>query len=497
LPRVVAVAGWISLAALCVAGPLMVAAAGLLKPLLARHDVNYYLAERPPEFVIAVAIISGLGLLALVVSVWLAVRWRLIVPVLLCEQGGPRIALHSSVRWVRGHWFRVATAWLATALLIGGLALLSAWAGKLCAVVATHLPGEGAGTHFGAFVGLLTVRALLAAFITLPGPVVSAAVFAALYRDLRREHEPDWRPAFQSESAESAPSFAAMISGWALAFLPVVTLVIALMNTFLAMGELYSEHSIAVTAHRGATSHSIENTVDAIDEAIEVGVQFAEIDVQMTKDKILVVTHDSDFSRLANDARKVWELTFAEIQQIPLTITRSGKTTTGSAPTLDEVLKAAKGHIRLNIELKYYGDHQPELAARVVNDIYENDMTDQVIIQSLHYEGLQEVRRIAPRVPIGYLFSVNAREPERLEVDFLSVQIGRVTSSFVNGAHHRGRLVHVWTVDKTSDMQRLIQMGVDNLITNQPKEALALVREHSELSSAEQSMDKLRTWLTE
>jgi glycerophosphoryl diester phosphodiesterase len=497
LPRIVAIAGWIALVAMLVAGPLFAATAALLKPLLAKHDVNYYLAERPPEFLLSAAIIGGLGLLDAGIGVWLAVRWRLIVPVFLCEQGRARVVLHSSVSWVRGHWYRVATAWLATALLIVVLGLLSAWAGKLCAVAATRLVGEGAGTHFGAFVVLLTIRALLAAFITLPGPVVTAAVFATIYRDLRHEQEPQWHPAFQSEPGETGSGRTAMISGWMLALLPVVTLVMAVMNTFLAMGELYSEHSIAVTAHRGATSHSIENTVGAIEEAIGVGTQFAEIDVQMTKDDILVVTHDSDFSRLAGDARKVWDLTFAEIQKIPLTQTRSGETITGSIPTLDDVLIAAKGRIRLNIELKYYGDHQPALAARVVDAVRANDMTDQVIIQSLHYEGLQEVKRIAPQIPIGYLFSVNAREPERLEVDFLSVQIGRVTSSFVNGAHRRGRQVHVWTVDKTSDMQRMIQMGVDNLITNQPGEALARVRQHADSSSAEQSLDKLRTWLTE
>jgi glycerophosphoryl diester phosphodiesterase len=193
----------------------------------------------------------------------------------------------------------------------------------------------------------------------------------------------------------------------------------------------------------------------------------------------------------------VWELTFDEIRNISLTRAESPEIAADHAPAFDELLESARGRIRLNVELKYYGDHQPRLAERVVAAVRARQMADQVVIQSLHYAGLEEVRRLAPEIPIGYLFSVNAREPKRLDVDFLSAQIGRVKGPFINAAHRRKQEVHVWTVDKPADMQRLLDLGVDNLITNRPKEALELVREYDSLSPPERALHRVRAWLTE
>jgi len=68
-------------------------------------------------------------------------------------------------------------------------------------------------------------------------------------------------------------------------------------------------------------------------------------------------------------------------------------------------------------------------------------MLDQVVIQSLEYQPLLEVRKLVPEVPVGYLLSFNAREPSRLDVDFLSVQQNRLDSRFVRKAHGSGKQV--------------------------------------------------------
>ena len=240
-----------------------------------------------------------------------------------------------------------------------------------------------------------------------------------------------------------------------------------------------------MTAHRGGHLNAPENTVAAIREAIEVGAQYAEIDVQTTKDGIVVVTHDSDFSRIAGVAAKVWELTYGEIRAIPLGERSSAEFRNEPAPTLEEVLAVAKDRIKLNIELKYYGNHQPRLAKRVVEEVQAQDAASRVLIQSLEYESLREVRRLAPEIPIGYLISMSSKEPSRLEVDFLSVAMKRVTSESVRAAHQRGQQVFVWTVNQPRTMKRMIDLGVDNLITDRPAVALRLVRECESLSAAE------------
>src|SRR5205085_11819336 len=136
----------------------------------------------------------------------------------------------------------------------------------------------------------------------------------------------------------------------------------------------------------------------------------------------------------------------------------------------------------------YYGDHQPRLAERVVEEVRAHEMTNQVIIQCLEYEPLRTVHRVAPEIPIGYLLSVNARRPSRLDVSFLGTALSRATGSFVRAAHRCGQEVHVWTVNTPEAMERMIDVGVDSLITDKPAEALRLVRQYERLSPAERTL---------
>ncbi|MBS0263272.1 MAG: glycerophosphoryl diester phosphodiesterase membrane domain-containing protein [Planctomycetes bacterium] len=496
-PRVVSVAAWILLATVGLAVPLLVVGGWISHDLLARHDINYYLAERPPEFLKAIALLAVVAVPTVGAFCWYAIGWRFIVPVLLCEPLTARDVLRASMRLVTSHWRRTALAWFLTLALILTLGLIAAWLGRLCSLTAALLTADGTTEPAILFVGLLVVRTLLSGFITLPGPCVASAVFALLYRDFRRETNPEWVPDLGVVSHSGPASRWVAIGGWLLAALPVGMALISLITTVLGVGELDRHHDVAVTAHRGGTRHSIENTLHAIQEAIDDGAQFAEIDVQMSLDAVLVVTHDSDFSRQAGVARKVWELPYEEIRQIPLKSVEAPDIAADFAPRLDEVLELAKNQIRLNIELKYYGEHQPRLAERVVQAVRDAGMADQVVIQSLHYAGLEEVRRLAPGIPVGYLFSVNARNPERLDVNFLSTQLGRAKGSFIRAAHRRQQEVHVWTVDKPADMQRLIDLGVDNLITNRPREALEFAREHALLSPPQRALRQVRAWLLE
>jgi glycerophosphoryl diester phosphodiesterase len=496
LPRLLVVAAWILLAGLTIVAPLFAVAGWFARSLLKAHDINFYLAERPPAFLTAAGVVGAIAVPTACALVWLAVRWRLVVPALLCEPGGPRELLRSSARLVRGNWRRTAAAWLVTELLILALGLLAAWLARLCSFAAAKFAGDDESTHLGLFAGLLVLRTVLTSFVTLPGPCLAAGVFAMLYRDFRRASEPNWVPQLAA-AAGGGPESSLVIAGRRmLAWLPAIVLAAGIVNTVVGMGELYTDRPVAVTAHRGGTAHAIENTVAAVEEAIAVGAQFAEIDVQMSRDGVLVVTHDSDFSRQAGVARRVWEMTYDEIREVPLAREKS-VVPADHAPTFDDILDAARGRIRLNIELKYYGDNQPRLAERVVDAVRSRGMIDQVVIQSLHFAGLEEARRAAPEIPIGYLFSLNARQPKRLDVDFLSVQSGRVNGLFVGAAHQRGQEVHVWTVDKAAEMERLINLGVDNLITNRPAEALEVARAYNDLTPPERALRRLRSLLSE
>jgi glycerophosphoryl diester phosphodiesterase len=471
---------------LLIALPLLATAAGFAARLLGRHDINYYLATRPSEFMVAAGLTGAVALATAAVAAWLVVRWRLVVPVSLFDRAGGAAAFRASAALVRGGWWPLAGLSLASGLLVLGLGLASAW---LSGVAATFGLGvmSGAALSLAIVVGfMVALRTIISALATLAGACVDAAVVTLFYRERRG-------------ARAGVPSAAAAPPGLAAWVLPaggvLVLLITAGLQTVLAVGALHQDRTIAVTAHRGSHKKAPENTVAAIREAIDTGAQFAEIDVQVSKDGVLVVTHDSDFSRLGGVAVKVWDLGYQEIRAIPLGGRAAPEFRDEHAPTLDEVLAAARGRIRLNIELKYYGDHQPGLAGRVIEAVRAAGMIDQVIVQCLDYEPLQEVRRIAPGLPVGYLFSVNARRPKRLEVDFLSTEMARVNPGLVADAHRRGQQVHVWTVDTPADMDRMIDLGVDNLITNEPAEAIARVRDYEALPEAERALRQARAWV--
>jgi glycerophosphoryl diester phosphodiesterase len=222
-----------------------------------------------------------------------------------------------------------------------------------------------------------------------------------------------------------------------------------------------------------------------------------ETDIQLTKDDVLVVAHDSDFSRLGGVAKKVWDLTYDEIRAIPLGSHSAPEFRNEYTPTFDALLAEAKGRIKVNIELKYYGDHQPGLPRKVMDAVRSHGMLDQVVVQCLEYEPLIEVHQLAPEVPIGYLLSFNAREPKRLEVNFLSVEQKRLDHAFIQSAHRRAQQVYAWTVDAAKDIERMFDLGVDGIITDQSALVCKIRDEHLNRPKSERAVRRVRSWLSD
>jgi glycerophosphoryl diester phosphodiesterase len=486
----VRIVGW----GLIVSAPLLVLAGLLIRPLLAKHDINYYLANRPPEFITTALVLGLAGLATFLVAAWLLVRWRLVVQVCVFDRRDGGDAFREAAILSRGAWWALAGRCLAVVALL--LALLLAAAGLQQAAVwlAMRIAGLGAISLAVSLTLVVVLRTVIGALVTSLGAFAEAAVFTAFYT--RRRRELGGAPALPMPEPDSASPAPAPVWARGLAAGVLLGLLIASgISVALAADGLRTDATILVTAHRGGHKHAPENTAAAFREAIAAGADFAELDVLLSKDGALVVTHDSDFSRMGGVAKKVWDLTYTEIRNIPLGARSAPEFRNEPAPTLEEVLAIARDRIHLNIELKYYGDHQPRLAERVLEAVRAQGMTHQVVIQSLDYEPLMEVRRLAPEIPVGYLMSVNARHPERLKVDFLGVEQNRLTPSFVQAAHRRGQQVHAWTVDTPAAMDRMIDLGVDGLITNEPAEALRRVRAYQALSRSERALRRVHAWL--
>jgi glycerophosphoryl diester phosphodiesterase len=256
-------------------------------------------------------------------------------------------------------------------------------------------------------------------------------------------------------------------------------------------------HEFVVTAHRSITSARPappENSNAALRRAIAVGAQFAEIDVQESKDGVVVVVHDQDLSRLGGSSAKIWDMTAEEIRAVDIGVMAGEEFRGERIATLDEMLAIAKGRIKLNIELKFYG-HDQELARRSIDLVKARGMADEVVFQSLSYKQLQDVRRIDPSFQVGYLMAVDAGDPGNLDVDFYSVEQGKADGRFVRTTHLAGREVAAWTVDDSLDMVRLGALGVDNLITNRPEVALRVRALQEQMSVQDRVLKAVQAWL--
>jgi glycerophosphoryl diester phosphodiesterase len=124
-------------------------------------------------------------------------------------------------------------------------------------------------------------------------------------------------------------------------------------------------------------------------------------------------------------------------------------------------------------------------------------MVNEVVIQSLEYQPLLEVRQLAPEILVGYLLSFNAREPSKLSVDFLSVEKSRLNRGFLAQAHQKGLQVYAWTVNSENDLEQQLDLGVDGVITDQSATARRIVDEYLQRPKLERAVRQVQTWLAE
>ena len=228
-----------------------------------------------------------------------------------------------------------------------------------------------------------------------------------------------------------------------------------------------------VTAHRGSSMQAPENTLPAIEEAIQEMADFAEIDVQTTSDGVIVVCHDLNLDRLAGVDRQVGEMTFEELRKLDVGSWFSPEFAGTQIPTLEEVLELAKGRIKLNIELKNIGKNT-DLPERVAELIHQHEMEDQCVITSVSLSYLKRVKAADENLHTGYILpAAYGRYYEDDSFDFISIRSSFVTAGLLERAHAAGKVVHAWTVDSRSEMRRMKSLDVDNIITDYP----ALARE--------------------
>ncbi|HIX14597.1 MAG TPA: glycerophosphodiester phosphodiesterase [Candidatus Hungatella pullicola] len=225
---------------------------------------------------------------------------------------------------------------------------------------------------------------------------------------------------------------------------------------------------IQITAHRGSSQQAPENTMAAMEQAVADMADFVEIDVQETKDGVVVLGHDSSLKRVAGVNRSIASYTFEELQQLDVGSWFSPEFEGEKIPTLEQVMEYCKGQININIEIKNLGNDS-QLPDKVVELIEAYQMAEQCVVTSVNRSYLSRIKEINPDIHTGYIVSAAYGNYYSEDfMDFISLRYNFVTQNLVESAHERGKAVYAWTVNTRSELERMRILGVDNVITDNP-----------------------------
>lgn len=247
--------------------------------------------------------------------------------------------------------------------------------------------------------------------------------------------------------------------------------------TSISLGGCSREKPLVVTAHRGASYVAPENTLSAMAAAVEAGAEFAELDVGMTRDGQVVLMHDRTIDRTTSGTGDLGDFSLEELRSLEVGSWFGEEFSGEPIPTLRDVIRFAKGQLKLNIEIKA-ARVEPTIAAAVVEIIRSEGFVEDCMVTSFSRETVEEVKRIAPEIRTGFIFGEDYPE-DVFEGgwEVLSSNYEVVDSMFVARAKQSGKSVHVWTVDDRELMLKLIGLGVDGIITNRPALLLEVTAE--------------------
>lgn len=260
---------------------------------------------------------------------------------------------------------------------------------------------------------------------------------------------------------------------------------------------------ILVEGHRGARWVLPENTIPAFRQGIEAGADLVELDIGVTKDNVLVVSHDLEIKPSickgpAELPRVIRQLTVAQIKQFDCGWAANPEFPEQRAipgtrmPTLAEVFRelGPMGDFHFNVELKS-NPAKPELTPppdeyvrMVLDEILRFKLETRVVVQSFDFGLMRALGRIAPEIPRAALFGAEgdgflAIAKQAGDVRVVAPQFRLVTAEKVREAHAAGLMVVPWTVNHPEDWQRLIDADVDGIITDNPEGLVRYLKERN------------------
>ena len=244
----------------------------------------------------------------------------------------------------------------------------------------------------------------------------------------------------------------------------VIIVVAVLVNGFNMYGNGVNKN-IKTIAHRGYVAKGVENSIEALEGAAEVGADYVEFDIILTKDNKFVVMHDYNLKRLAGLNKRVQDMNFDEV--VGLTIKQGDYTS--KIPSLEEfVTKAKELNMNLVIELKPHGA-EPSNYIDILIDEVKRLKLENYKFMSLDSKVINELEEKAPDLETGYVIPLQFGNFSNTKVDFFVIEDFSYRDRLVEQARKENKQVFVWTINDSALITRYLQSPADGIITDEPE----------------------------
>ena len=252
----------------------------------------------------------------------------------------------------------------------------------------------------------------------------------------------------------------------------VIIVVAVLMNGFNMYGNGVNKN-IETIAHRGYIAKGVENSIEALEGAAEVGADYVEFDIILTKDNKFVVMHDYNLKRLAGLNKRVQDMNFDEV--VGLTIKQGDFTS--KIPSLEEFVNKAKElNMKLVIELKPHGA-EPSNYIDILIDEIKRLKLENYKFMSLNSKVMEELETKVPNLETGYVIPLQFGNFHHSNIDFFVIEDFSYRDRLVEQARKENKQVFVWTINNPALITKYLQSPADGIITDEPE----LIKEEKDI----------------
>lgn len=236
-----------------------------------------------------------------------------------------------------------------------------------------------------------------------------------------------------------------------------------------------------IWAHRGASAYAPENTIEAFKLAIEQKAEGIELDVQLTKDGVVVVIHDETIDRVSNNKGFVKDFCYQELRNFNFN-NKNKEYSFCQIPTLEDVLKLVKPtNLLLNIELKNSVFDYDGMEEKVLELVNKYEINDRIIYSSFNHYSIVKMLKLDPDAICAFLHSDKiigmSSYAKSYNVKYLHpAYYVLLDQNYLNEAKENGLLINAWTINDPIYIYAALKININAIITNYPDKAL-LIRE--------------------